>query len=107
MKADSMYSTSDTTDTVYAVVARCFGVPRKQLTANTSLVEDLGVDSIDLLSLAVELEEEFDVVITDQALCRIRTIGDTVPCIANALELRRNSRDAASVDQATRESLTR
>lgn len=88
MKADATYSTPVDTDTIYVVVARCFEVPCKQLTAKTSLVEDLGVDSIDLLSLAVDLEEEFDVVITDQALGRIRTIGDVVPCITNAVELR-------------------
>jgi acyl carrier protein len=96
MKADATYSTPDYAVKIYAVVARCFGVPRRHFTARTSLVEDLGVDSIDLLALAIELEEEFDIVISDQTLGRIRTIGDTVPCVANALELRRNSRDAAS-----------
>jgi acyl carrier protein len=107
MKADIRYSTPDDTDTIYAVVARCFGVPREQLMAKTLLVEDLGVDSIDLLALALDLEDEFDVVVTDQALCRIHTVGDAVPCVANALELRRISCEAASADQTIGESVTR
>jgi acyl carrier protein len=106
MKADTSYGTLNYADTIYAVVARCFGVPRKHLTGRTLLVEDLGVDSMDLLALAVELEEEFDIVISDQNLFRIRKIGDMFPRVANALELRRNSRDATSVYHTISESLT-
>ena len=94
------------TDAVYAVIARCFGVARKQLTAETSLVKDLGIDSIDLLSLAIDLEEEFDVVVTDQALYRIRTIGDTIVCMVDAFELRRIEQEASSLRQTADESST-
>lgn len=86
------------TNAICAVVARCFGVARELLTEKTS-VEDLGMDSIDLLALAVELEEEFDVVILDRALCRILTIGDMIACVAGAVELRRIGRGAALMRQ--------
>jgi acyl carrier protein len=78
----------DDTDAMYAVVASCLGFARERLTADTSLVEDLGIDSVDLLALGVELEKEFDVVISDEALFCIRTVGDAVSCIALARELR-------------------
>jgi acyl carrier protein len=84
-------------DTVYAVIARCFGVTRNQLTAKTSLSEDLGIDSIDLLALAIDLEAEFDVVIADVVLHRVRTIGDTIVCVVGACELRRVEREATSL----------
>ena len=106
MKADTTCSTPDDTDRIYSAVARSFGVPREQLMAKTLLIEDLGVDSIDLLALAFDLEEEFDVVVTDQALCQIRTVGDAVPCVVNALELRRISCEASAV-QTICESVTR
>jgi acyl carrier protein len=88
-------------DAVYAVIAKCFGVDRKQLTAKTSLHEDLGIDSVDLLALAIDLEEEFDVVVTDQALYRIRTIGDTIVCVVGAFELRPIEQEASSLHQTT------
>lgn len=45
------------------------------------VVEDLGIDSIDLLALAIELEEAFAIVLTDRDLLRMHTIGDTMVCI--------------------------
>ncbi|MCA9120453.1 MAG: hypothetical protein H6822_09510 [Planctomycetaceae bacterium] len=94
--ASAIHDTLDT-DTVYAVIARCFGVARKQLTAKTLLFEDLRVDSIDLLALALDLEEEFDVVIADVVLYRMRTIGDAIGCMVDACELRRIEREVASI----------
>lgn len=88
MSTSAIPDTLDT-DAVYAVIARCFGVARKQLTAETLFVEDLGIDSIDLLSLAVDLEEEFDIVIADRDFGRIRTIGDAIVYILGVCELRR------------------
>lgn len=94
------------TDAVYAVIARCFGVDPKQLTAKTSLQEDMGIDSLDLLALAIDLEEEFDVVVTGHDLNRIRTIGDTMVFMAGAVELRRVERESSSLRQTTNERST-
>ena len=68
---------------------------------------DLGIDSIDLLALAVDLEENIDVVITDRDLSRIRTVGDTILCIVGELELRRIGCGAASVGRTIEERPTR
>ena len=76
---------------VCGVVAHCFEISREQLTAETLLREDLGVDSIDKLALALELEEEFNVVIADEALCHIRTIGETAASITSALAVCRRA----------------
>ncbi len=92
------HGTQDNTDLIYAVVSSCLGVRRDRLTEETSLIEDLGIDSIDRLVLAVELEREFGVVIPDEALCGIQTIGDTMPCIARAIESQRINRGPAAVE---------
>jgi acyl carrier protein len=89
MKVDSAYRSPDDIDRTFPVVARCFSAPRNQLTKKTLLVEDLGVDSIDLLALAIDLEKEFDVVIADEAFYRIRTIGDMILYMNGTVELRR------------------
>ena len=87
-------------DAVCAVVACCLGIAPEQLAAETNLLEDLGIDSIDRLALAVEFEEQFDVVIRDDALHRLRTIGDIIPCVMGALEVRQTVEEATAMSQA-------
>ena len=84
MNAHARDGTHNDANALYAVVASCLGVPRGRVTAETSLIEDLGLDSIDRLALAVDFEEKFDVVIPDVALCRIHTIGDAILYLARA-----------------------
>ncbi|MDO5689725.1 MAG: acyl carrier protein [Tissierellia bacterium] len=42
------------------------------------IAEDLGADSIALLEIVMDVEEEFDVEIDDETLSNIKTIGDVV-----------------------------
>ena len=56
------------------------------LDPNLEWVADLGVDSIEVVELVMELEEEFDLSIPDEAADQIRTIADAVRYI------RRNGR---------------
>jgi acyl carrier protein len=53
------------------------GVSIEQVTADVSLKE-LGADSLDLVELVMELEEDFDFSIPDEDAESIRTIGDFV-----------------------------
>lgn len=45
---------------------------------STALVGDLGLNSMDLVSLASEVEDEFGVEIPDRALREIKTVGDVI-----------------------------
>lgn len=45
---------------------------------STSLTGDLGLNSMDLVSLASEVEDEFGVEIPDRALREIKTVGDVI-----------------------------
>ena len=46
------------------------------------LVEDLGLDSLTLTSLAVALEDRFQVILSDEAAIRIETVGELAQCVA-------------------------
>jgi acyl carrier protein len=52
-----------------------------QTTLSTLLSEDLGLDSLDLVQLATELEKEFGVTIPDEQAGNIKTIGEAVSIV--------------------------
>ena len=63
------------------IVSRLFKVSDTKLTADkitnaTSLREDLGISSMLLIALALDLQEDLGIAIEDDALSRIQTVGD-------------------------------
>ena len=65
-------------DRVIDIVAEQLGVEKEKVTPETSFVNDLGADSLDTVELVMELEEEFDINIPDDAAEKIQTIGEAV-----------------------------
>jgi len=63
---------------VIDIVAEQLGVDREKVTPDTSFVNDLGADSLDTVELVMELEEEFDITIPDEAAEKIQTVGQAV-----------------------------
>lgn len=68
------------------LVADRLGVEATQLAVNSCLAEDLGADEIDLLEIAVAMEEEFGLVVSDTVLAGIRTYGDLWAAVALLLQ---------------------
>ncbi len=66
---------------VIDIVAEQLGVSKDQITRETSFVNDLGADSLDTVELVMELEEEFDINIPDDAAEKIQTVGQAVDYI--------------------------
>ena len=54
------------------------------ITPKTSFVADLGADSLDVVELIMELEEEFDIAIPDEVAEKIQTVGDAIRYIQAA-----------------------
>ncbi|KJS15672.1 MAG: acyl carrier protein [Peptococcaceae bacterium BRH_c4b] len=54
------------------------GVDEGEVTMESSFIEDLGADSLDIVELVMALEEEFDIVIPDEDAEKIRTVGEAV-----------------------------
>ena len=51
------------------------------ITENTVLIADLGLNSLDLVNLAVKVEDEFDIEIPDRAIKDFKTVGDVIAFI--------------------------
>ena len=66
------------------IVADNLGVDREKITADTSFVNDLGADSLDTVELVMELEEEFDINIPDDAAEKIQTVVQAIKFIEEA-----------------------
>jgi len=63
------------------IIIKQFGEGEKTVTRETSFVNDLGADSLDVVELVMELEDEFDVSIPDEDAERMQTVGDAVKFI--------------------------
>lgn len=68
---------------VRKIIAEQLGVDESEIQKETSFVEDLNADSLDLVELIMSLEEEFsaggqDVEISDEDAEKIVTVGDAV-----------------------------
>ena len=66
---------------VKAIVAEQLGVKEEEVTNDSSFVDDLGADSLDIVELVMELEEEFDVQIPDTDAEKIKTVGEAIDYI--------------------------
>lgn len=69
---------------VIDIVAEQLGVDKEKVTAQTNFISDLGADSLDTVELVMELEEEFDINIPDDAAEKIQTVGQVIAFIENA-----------------------
>ena len=71
---------------VRTIIADQLGVEEKEITPETSFVDDLNADSLDLVELIMSLEEEFSkdgksMEVSDEDAEKLATVGDTVSYI--------------------------
>jgi acyl carrier protein len=71
---------------VIDIVCDHLAVNKDQVTDTTSFIEDIGADSLDIVELVMELEEEFDIQIPDDQAEKIKTVGEAVEYIKVALK---------------------
>lgn len=65
-------------DKVKKIVGEQLGVPEDQITPQKSFEADLGADSIGLVELMMQFEDEFDTSIPDEEAEKIKTVGDAI-----------------------------
>ena len=53
-------------------------VSESDITVDSKILEDLGADSLDVLQLLMTIEDEYGIVIPDEALADFKTVGDIV-----------------------------
>ncbi|AIM17673.1 MULTISPECIES: acyl carrier protein [Neobacillus] len=69
---------ADTLARVTKIIVDRLGVDESQVTLEASFKEDLGADSLDVVELVMELEDEFEMEISDEDAEKITTVGDAV-----------------------------
>ena len=67
------------------IIAEVLNVETDEISMNTTFVDDLGADSLDIFQIIMGLEEEFDIEIPTEAAEKIVTVGDAVEQIKGAL----------------------
>ncbi len=67
---------------VRGIVAEQLGVGEDEIKLESSFVEDLGADSLDIVELVMAMEEEFEVEIPDEEAENIKTVGDAINYIS-------------------------
>ncbi|MFM7165364.1 MAG: acyl carrier protein [Planctomycetaceae bacterium] len=72
---------SDITDKVISIVGDQLDVPREEITRDSSFVDDLKADSLDIVELVMALEDEFEVKIPDEDYDKIKTVGNAIDYI--------------------------
>lgn len=71
---------------VKALIADQLGVNPESITPESHLVEDLGVDSLDIVEISMALEEEYGVdEIAEEEMETIKTVGDLVDCLQSKI----------------------
>jgi acyl carrier protein len=72
---------ADTFERVKKIVVDRLGVDESKVTLEASFKDDLGADSLDVVELVMELEDEFDLEISDEDAEKITTVGEVVKYI--------------------------
>ena len=65
-------------DRIKKIIVDQLGVDESKITEDSSFVDDLGADSLDIVELIMAFEEEFDIEIPDEDAEKIKTVGDAV-----------------------------
>ena len=74
----------NTFDKVKAIVVEQLGVDEAEVTIDSTFIDDLGADSLNIVELIMAFEEEFNVEIPDDVAEKIKTVKDTVEYIDSA-----------------------
>lgn len=67
------------------IIVEVLNVDENEVTMESTFIDDLGADSLDVFQIIMGLEEEFDIEIPNEEAEKIVTVADAVEQIKNAL----------------------
>ena len=70
---------------IRTVLVESFEIPEARVTLEAKLMDDLELDSIDAIDMAVQIQEMTGVRVDEEELRQLRTVGDTVDLVAKLL----------------------
>ena len=69
-----------------SIIVEVLGVDESEITLDTTFVDDLGADSLDVAQIIMGIEEEFDVTVDSDVASKVPTVGQALELIKNAIE---------------------
>ncbi|QDV31393.1 Acyl carrier protein [Planctopirus ephydatiae] len=75
-------SSSSVEDKVIAIVSEQLSIAKEDVKLESSFIDDLKADSLDVVELVMEFEDEFGIQIPDEDYEKIKTVGDAVKYIS-------------------------
>lgn len=73
-------------ETLREVICRFVEIDPEKLTEDTNIRSELGLNSLELINIAVAIEDEFDVEIPDREVGNIETLGDAIKVIQKYID---------------------
>lgn len=70
---------------VQGIISEVLNIAADEITLETSFVEELGADSLDVFQIIMGIEEEFDIEIANEDVENMITVNDAVEHIKNAI----------------------
>ena len=67
------------------IIVEVLNVDENEVTMETTFIDDLGADSLDVFQIIMGIEEEFDIEIPNEEAEKIVTVGDAVEQIKKAV----------------------
>lgn len=68
-----------------SIIVEVLNVDESEVKMESTFIDDLGADSLDVFQIIMGLEEEFDIEIPNEDAEKIVTVGDAVEAIKNAV----------------------
>lgn len=72
-------------DKIKAMIAQQTGVDESKITMQSDILKDIGLDSLDIVELIMNAEEEWDIIIDDEDVASFKTIADVVAYIESKI----------------------
>lgn len=70
-------------DKVFTIVSEQMAINKAEITRETSFVNDLNADSLDIVELVMEFEDNFEMSIPDEEAEKIKTVGQAIDYIVS------------------------
>ncbi|MCQ2534486.1 MAG: acyl carrier protein [Clostridia bacterium] len=73
-------------NTIKKMIVDQLGVDESMISMDSSFIDDLNADSLDMVELVMAMEQEFDVSIPDEVAEKVSTVGEAIEFVKNLME---------------------
>jgi acyl carrier protein len=81
MAGEAVLTPEEIQDKVFTIVSEQMAINKAEITRETSFINDLNADSLDIVELVMEFEDNFEMSIPDEEAEKIRTVGQAIDYI--------------------------